>query len=110
MAAPEATQVRTAVYYTLFPCCGESQTVVFTIPKIIRPFFRYNMSLLSDLCLSAVRAIAHYMKARADGDLMPGVVAVIQTFGWTYPSFVDTTGPRLEVRSNTSGLTPPMWL
>jgi hypothetical protein len=55
--------------------------VVFTIPKIIRPFFKYNRALLSDLCLSAIRAITHYMKARSDGDLMPGVVAVIQTFG-----------------------------
>jgi hypothetical protein len=55
--------------------------VVFTIPKIIRPFFRYRRALLSDLCLSAVRAITHYMKARADRDLMPGVVTVIQTFG-----------------------------
>jgi len=55
--------------------------VVFTIPKMIRPFFKYNRSLLGDLCLSAVRAITLYMKARADRDLMPGVVAVIQTFG-----------------------------
>jgi hypothetical protein len=55
--------------------------VVFTIPKIIRPFFRYNRSLLSDLCLSAVRAITLYMKTRTERDLMPGVVAVIQTFG-----------------------------
>ena len=55
--------------------------VVFTIPKIIRPFFRYNRSLLSDLCLCAVRAVTHYMKAHTDRDLMPGVVAVIQTFG-----------------------------
>jgi hypothetical protein len=55
--------------------------VVFTIPKIIRPFFRYNRALLGDLCLSAVRAITLYMKARADRDLMPGVIAVIQTSG-----------------------------
>jgi len=55
--------------------------VVFTIPKMIRPFFRYNRALLGDLCLSAVTAIAKYMGARAERDLMPGVVAVIQTFG-----------------------------
>jgi hypothetical protein len=55
--------------------------VVLTIPKIIRPFFKYNRALLGDLCLSAVRAVTHYMKARADRDVMPGIVAVIQTFG-----------------------------
>ena len=55
--------------------------VVFTIPKIIRPFFRYNRALLSDLCLSAVTAIGEYLKAYADIPLMPGTIAVIQTFG-----------------------------
>ena len=55
--------------------------VVFTTLKIIRPFFKYNRALLGDLCLSAVRAVTHYMKARGERDLMPGVVAVIQTFG-----------------------------
>jgi hypothetical protein len=55
--------------------------VVFTIPKMVRPFFRYKRALLSDLYLCAVRAIGKYMKAQADRDLMPGVVAVIQTFG-----------------------------
>ena len=65
-----------------FPVCDLThRQVVFTIPKIIRPFFRYNRALLGDLCLSAIRAITLYMKARADRDLMPGVVAVIQTFG-----------------------------
>ncbi|MFC1799748.1 transposase [Candidatus Eisenbacteria bacterium] len=55
--------------------------VVFTIPKIIRPFFRYRRALLSDLCMCAVRALSQYMRACAGMDLMPGVVAVIQTFG-----------------------------
>jgi hypothetical protein len=55
--------------------------VVFTIPKLIRPFFRYRRALLSDLCLSAVSAVGQYMKTHAGKDLMPGVVAVIQTFG-----------------------------
>jgi hypothetical protein len=55
--------------------------VVFTIPKIIRPIFKYNRALLSDLCLSAVGALRKYMEIRTDSDLIPGVVAVIQTFG-----------------------------
>jgi len=29
---------------------------------------------------------------------------------WTYLGFVDATRSWFEVRSNTSGLTPPMWL
>jgi hypothetical protein len=48
---------------------------------MVRPFFRYRRALLSDLCLCAVRAIGKYMEAFATRDLMPGVVAVIQTFG-----------------------------
>jgi hypothetical protein len=36
--------------------------VVFTVPKIIRPLFRYNRGLLGDLCLCAVTAIAKYVK------------------------------------------------
>jgi len=55
--------------------------VVFTIPKMVRPFFRYNRALLGDLCLCAVTAMAKYMKAQAGRSLMPGTVAVIQTFG-----------------------------
>jgi hypothetical protein len=51
--------------------------VVFTTPKIIRPFFRYRRALLSDLCMCAVRALSHYMRACVGIDLMPGVVAVI---------------------------------
>jgi hypothetical protein len=55
--------------------------VVFTIPKMVRPFFRYRRGLLSDLCLCAVRATGKHMEIRTDRVLMPGVVAVIQTFG-----------------------------
>jgi hypothetical protein len=55
--------------------------VVFTIPKMVRPFFRYNRALLGDLCLCAVKATGKYMKARAGRPLIPGTVAVIQTFG-----------------------------
>jgi hypothetical protein len=55
--------------------------VVFTIPKMVRPFFMYQRHLLSDLCLCAVAAISKYLEARTDTHLMPGVVAIIQTFG-----------------------------
>jgi hypothetical protein len=55
--------------------------VVFTIPKILRPLFRYERDLLGDLCLCAVRATCKYLEACTDKELMPGVIAVIQTFG-----------------------------
>jgi hypothetical protein len=55
--------------------------VVFTIPKMVRPFFKYQRCLLSDLCLCAVRAITKYLGAYTDTQLMPGIIAVIQTFG-----------------------------
>jgi hypothetical protein len=55
--------------------------VVFTIPKMLRLFFRYKRALLSPLSLAAVRALLQYFWAVTGHELMPGVVAVIQTFG-----------------------------
>ncbi len=53
--------------------------VVFTIPKMLRLFFRFRRSLLSSLCLAVVQALLKYFKTVSDHELMPGVVAVIQT-------------------------------
>jgi len=55
--------------------------VVFTIPKMLRIFFRYNRKLLNSLCLSAVRTLVRFLHTATGLELMPGVVAVIQTFG-----------------------------
>jgi len=55
--------------------------VVFTIPKMLRLFFRYKRALLSPLSLAAVRALLQYFWAVTGHELMPGVVAVIRTFG-----------------------------
>jgi len=55
--------------------------VVFTVPKMLRLFFRFRRSLLSSLCLAAVKALLKYLKFVTERELMPGVVAVIQTFG-----------------------------
>ncbi len=55
--------------------------VVFTIPKMVSPFFKYRRSLLGDLCLCGVTTITKYMETCTGSHLMPGVVAVIQTFG-----------------------------
>lgn len=55
--------------------------VVFTVPKMLRLFFRFKRKLLNDLCLSAVRTLVKFLHTATGLELMPGVVAVIQTFG-----------------------------
>ena len=55
--------------------------VVFTIPKILRIFFKYNRRLLGELCRCALRSLTRYFEVLAGSELMPGVIAAIQTFG-----------------------------
>jgi len=55
--------------------------VVFTIPKMLRIFFKYKRRLLGDLCQAAVQALLKYFQATTGSQLRPGVVAVIQSFG-----------------------------
>jgi len=55
--------------------------VVFTIPKMLRVFFKFKRRLLGDLCRCAVRALLFYCQADEGKTLEPGVIAVIQTFG-----------------------------
>jgi ribosomal protein S27E len=55
--------------------------VVFTVPKMLRIFFKYNRKLLGDLCRAAVEALLKYFQATTGAELRPGVVAAIQSFG-----------------------------
>jgi hypothetical protein len=55
--------------------------VVFTIPKMLRIFFKFKRRLLSDLCRAALRTLNRYFEAAVGEPLLPGVIAVIQTFG-----------------------------
>jgi hypothetical protein len=55
--------------------------VVFTIPKMLRIFFKYNRRLLGDLCRSALQCLTRYFEVLTGSELMPGVIAAIQTFG-----------------------------
>ena len=55
--------------------------VVFTIPKMLRIYFKYNRSLLSGLCLCGKEALLKYFKAVAGRELTPGIIAVIQSYG-----------------------------
>ena len=55
--------------------------VVFTIPRMLRIFFKYKRRLLGSLCRAAVQALIKYFQATTGTELRPGVVAVIQSFG-----------------------------
>ncbi|MEA2005246.1 MAG: transposase [Acidobacteriota bacterium] len=75
--------------------------VVFTVPKMLRLFFRYKRKLLNDLCLSAVRILVKFLHIATGLELMPGVVAVIQTF-------VDRINfhPHIHILVTEGGTTP----
>jgi hypothetical protein len=55
---------------------------VFTIPKMVRPYFLYHRELLGDLARAAYETVAELMSAAvADSrGVRPGFVAVVQTF------------------------------
>jgi ribosomal protein S27E len=55
--------------------------VVFTIPKMLRIFFKFNRRLLGELFCCALRSMARYFEIVTKSELMPGVIAAIQTFG-----------------------------
>ena len=56
--------------------------VVFTIPKRLRIFFRYDRKLLGELAGCARRALKLYFGAYFDGaDVTPGAVGFVQTAG-----------------------------
>ncbi|MFB0565989.1 MAG: transposase [Candidatus Aminicenantaceae bacterium] len=55
--------------------------VVFVIPRMLRIFFKYKRRLLGQLCRSAVQAFIKYFQAVSGTELVPEIVAVIQTFG-----------------------------
>lgn len=55
--------------------------VVFTLPKMLRVFFKYNRKLLSGLCLCGKQTLRKYLKATIGKEITPGIIAVIQSFG-----------------------------
>ena len=55
--------------------------IVFTIPKRLRVFFKFDRRLLGDLCRSALRSLSCYFEVVTGSVLTPGVIAVLQTFG-----------------------------
>lgn len=55
---------------------------VFTIPKRLRVYFRYDRKLLGKLCRAAYDTICEIFKQELDGDCgVPAMIATAQTFG-----------------------------
>jgi hypothetical protein len=56
---------------------------VFTVPKLLRPYFMHHRELLGPLCTAAWQTVRELMAVAAGEDqgLRPGMVAVVQTFG-----------------------------
>jgi hypothetical protein len=57
---------------------------VFTLPKMLRPYFLYHRELLGQLCRAAYQTVKELMiAATEDKDIQSGMVAVVQTFAQT---------------------------
>ncbi len=55
---------------------------VFSLPKMLRPYFLFHRELLAELARLAYETVREMMAAAVDEpDARPGMVAVIQTFG-----------------------------
>ena len=54
---------------------------VFTVPKMLRPFFLRHRELLGDLCRAAWDTVREMLAAGAAEEIRPAMVAVVQTFG-----------------------------
>jgi len=55
---------------------------VFTIPKRLRRYFRFNRSLLGKLCRAAWETVQEVYAKEVDGDCgVPAMVGAVQTFG-----------------------------
>ena len=54
----------------------------FGIPKMLRPYFRFDRDLLKDLCRLAHECLLEYLRATLDlPEGLPGIVMAIHTFG-----------------------------
>ena len=49
--------------------------------QALRIFFKFRRGLLGDLCRCAARSLAVYFEALTGKDLVPGIIAAVQTFG-----------------------------
>jgi hypothetical protein len=85
--------------------------VVFTIPKRLRIFFRYDRKLLGELAGCAWRALKLYIDSYFDGaDATPGAAGFVQTRGRTaqLPSACPRAGNRRRLHAGRR-LAPLAW-
>ena len=64
--------------------CAEAphRQFVFTIPKRLRIYFRFDRRLLGELCRSAARTLITVLgSASGRPDAVPGLIGAVQTFG-----------------------------
>jgi hypothetical protein len=56
---------------------------VFTVPKLLRPYFMHHRELLGPLCTAAWQTVRELMAVAVgeEQDFRPGMVAMSQTFG-----------------------------
>jgi hypothetical protein len=55
---------------------------VFTIPKRLRLFFRYDRKLPGELCRAAWETVRDLCALEVDGDVgMPAMIGAVQSFG-----------------------------
>ncbi len=83
---PSCPQKRTllaadTIAHTICHAAGHRQ-LVFTIPKRLRLYFRYDRSLLGELARAAWESVVKVVRdVLGRDDVVPGLIAGIQTFG-----------------------------
>jgi hypothetical protein len=55
--------------------------MVFTIPKILRPYFLYDRKLLTELSMVAHRAVSRFIEMATGAGVHPAMAVVKHTFG-----------------------------
>ena len=55
--------------------------VIFMLPKMLRPIFRFHRELLPELCLCAWEATRDFFKASLSKDALPGAILTINIAG-----------------------------
>ncbi|MFO7915364.1 MAG: transposase [Candidatus Krumholzibacteriales bacterium] len=55
--------------------------IVFTIPKMLRPYFRYDRKLMTDLSRAARTSVVKFMEQELGKEVTPAMVVVKHTYG-----------------------------
>ena len=55
--------------------------IVFTIPKMLRAYFRYDRTLMTDLSRAAYRAVSQFVETAVGPGIRPAMAVVKHTFG-----------------------------